>query len=72
VLPPPIALPTYPEEAYWHERFDADPAHRWLRELVAGTMRPLGLGGRPQRRSWVEQRSTAVENTTAPRRTRRS
>ena len=27
VLAPPIELPTYPEEAYWHERFDDDPAH---------------------------------------------
>jgi DNA-binding transcriptional LysR family regulator len=71
VLPPPIALPTYAEEAYWHERFDADPAHRWLRELVRRIMRPLGVGGRPQRRSWVEPRSTSVEDTTAPRRTRR-
>src|SRR5262249_703832 len=34
VLAPPIELPTYPEEAYWHERFDADPAHAWLRALV--------------------------------------
>ncbi len=25
VLAPPIELPTYPEEAYWHERFDEDP-----------------------------------------------
>jgi DNA-binding transcriptional LysR family regulator len=71
VLPPPIPLPTYPEEAYWHERFDNDPAHRWLRDLVRRTTRPLGVAGRPQRRSWVEQRSTSVENRPAPKRTRR-
>ncbi|HTQ06481.1 MAG TPA: LysR family transcriptional regulator [Polyangiaceae bacterium] len=71
VLKPPIALPTYPEEAYWHERFDADPAHRWLRELVRTTMKPLGIGGRPERRSWIEQRSTAVEKRSAPKRKRR-
>ena len=71
VLEPPLPLPTYPEEAYWHERFDADPAHRWLRELVRATMRPLGIGGRPLRRSWDEQRSTPVEERSAPRRARR-
>jgi DNA-binding transcriptional LysR family regulator len=52
VLAPPLRLPTYPEQAYWHERFDADPAHRWLRELVTRVARPLGFGGRPERRSW--------------------
>ena len=31
ILKVPVALPTYPEELYWHERFDSDPAHRWLR-----------------------------------------
>ena len=45
VLEPPIPLPTYPEEAYWHERFDSDPAHRWLREIVRRAAGPLGLGG---------------------------
>ena len=71
ILEPPITLPTYPEEIYWHERFDADPAHRWLRELVKRTAQPLGLGERPQRRTWidrVEQRSTSVENSAASRR----
>jgi DNA-binding transcriptional LysR family regulator len=75
VLEPPITLPTYPEEAYWHERFDSDPAHRWLREIVRRTAGPLGIGGRPQRRSWaevdVEQRSTSIEKRPAPRRPRR-
>jgi len=71
VFEPPIALPTYPEEAYWHERFEADPAHRWLRELIGRIARPLGLGGKPQRRSWVEPRSTSVEKRPAPRRARR-
>lgn len=71
VFEPPVPLPTYPEEAYWHERFDADAAHRWLRELVRRTTRPLGLGGKPQRRSFVEPRSTSVEDSPAPRRSRR-
>ena len=52
VLRPPIELPTYPEEAYWHERFDDDPAHRWLRTLVKTSARDLGLPMRPSKRSW--------------------
>ncbi len=52
VLEPPIDLPTYPEEAYWHERFDDDAAHTWLRQLVKKTARGFGLPGRPRKRSW--------------------
>ncbi|HEX6277671.1 MAG TPA: LysR family transcriptional regulator [Polyangiaceae bacterium] len=52
VFEPPIALPTYPEEAYWHERYDADPAHRWLRELIARVTAKLGTGTRPERTRW--------------------
>ena len=52
VFAPPIDLPTYPEEAYWHERFDGDPAHAWLRGLLATTTRGFGLKERPRKRSW--------------------
>ena len=52
ILKPPIDLPTYPEEAYWHERFDADPAHAWLRDLVQKSARAFGLPERPRKRSW--------------------
>jgi DNA-binding transcriptional LysR family regulator len=52
VLVPPIELPTYPEEAYWHERFDSDPAHAWLRKLVKHTARSFGSAERPRKRSW--------------------
>lgn len=34
VAPPPIAIPPVPVAATWHERFDADPAHRFLRDRV--------------------------------------
>jgi DNA-binding transcriptional LysR family regulator len=56
VLPPPLKLPSYPEEAYWHQRFDADPAHRWLRGLVRAAARELGTGGLPDRRRWDADR----------------
>jgi len=52
VLKPPLDLPTYPEEAYWHERFDDEPAHVWLRELVRKTARGFGLAEKPGRRSF--------------------
>jgi DNA-binding transcriptional LysR family regulator len=52
VLRPPIDLPTYPEEAYWHERFDEDPAHAWLRRLVKQTAQSFGLKERPRKRTW--------------------
>lgn len=31
---PPVALDSFTVEQVWHERFDADPGHRWLRERV--------------------------------------
>ena len=52
VLPPPIELPTYPEEAYWHERFDNDPAHAWLRKLLKEAASNFGSTERPRKRSW--------------------
>jgi DNA-binding transcriptional LysR family regulator len=52
VLRPPIDLPTFPEEAYWHQRFDDDPAHTWLRNLVKKTARDFGLKEPPRKRTW--------------------
>lgn len=34
VCAPPIAVPPVPVAAVWHERFDAEPGHRFLRDLV--------------------------------------
>ena len=52
ILTPPFALPTYPEEMYWHERFDRDPAHAWLRERFHAIARGLGTGTEPERRRY--------------------
>ena len=49
VLAPPLPLPSYPEEAYWHERYDSDPAHRFLRDLLVRVTSELGTGRRPER-----------------------
>ena len=36
-LRPPIEIPPLRLTLLWHERFHADPAHRWMRELIART-----------------------------------
>ena len=34
VLPPPVELRSFDVVQVWHERFNDDPAHRWLRGMV--------------------------------------
>ncbi|MFN2643375.1 MAG: LysR family transcriptional regulator [Burkholderiales bacterium] len=33
-LPPPIPMPPAEVAVHWHERFEADPGNRWLREQI--------------------------------------
>jgi DNA-binding transcriptional LysR family regulator len=54
VFEPPVRLPSYPEEMYWHERHDSDPAHRWLRGLIVGVTATLGSRARPERTRFDE------------------
>ncbi|HEY4105884.1 MAG TPA: LysR family transcriptional regulator [Polyangiaceae bacterium] len=35
LLPPPLRLPRFSFSLAWHPRLDHDPAHRWLRGLIA-------------------------------------
>ncbi|MFI1377501.1 LysR family transcriptional regulator [Streptomyces longwoodensis] len=42
VLPLPLDLPLAPVYLSWHQRYDTDPAHRWLRGLARSA---LTLGG---------------------------
>lgn len=35
-LPVPFPLPGVPAVVTWHRRHDSDPAHRWIRGIVAG------------------------------------
>lgn len=39
-LAPPVELAPFGIRMVWHERFDADPAHTWLRGQVATALRP--------------------------------
>jgi DNA-binding transcriptional LysR family regulator len=43
ILPPPFDTPALREMLHWNHVNDADPAHVWLRELVAEAGRTLGL-----------------------------
>jgi DNA-binding transcriptional LysR family regulator len=40
VFTPPMALPTVEVRVYWHQRVDADPAHRWLVECCRRAVVP--------------------------------
>ena len=44
VLPSPVDLGTFPVEMAWHVRYRHDPAHRWLRTLVAEVAREIAAG----------------------------
>jgi hypothetical protein len=39
----PMAVPLI--VAAWHRRSSANPAHRWMRGLVAGILEPLDVPG---------------------------
>lgn len=41
VMPAPADLGTFPVEMAWHVRYRHDPAHRWLRGLVADVAREI-------------------------------
>jgi DNA-binding transcriptional LysR family regulator len=38
VIEPPIEVPGYEMSMLWHERVHRDPAHQWLRELIASSI----------------------------------
>jgi DNA-binding transcriptional LysR family regulator len=42
---PPLAIPRFSVIALWHPRLHKDPAHQWLRELLAATARDLQSAG---------------------------
>src|SRR4249920_144071 len=44
VLPFPLEVPDYDAYLYWHVNADADPANRWLRNLLMGAFRERGRG----------------------------
>ncbi len=45
VLPTPVDLGRFPVQMGWHVRYRDDPAHRWLRALIAETALHVAAGG---------------------------
>jgi DNA-binding transcriptional LysR family regulator len=41
-VPPPIPLPPIPIVSTWHQRFDSDPGHAWLRAQVRAILTEIG------------------------------
>ncbi len=44
-LEPPVPLPPIEIRQAWHQRYEADGAHRWLRQCVRDTVTALGATG---------------------------
>ncbi|MBX4421481.1 LysR family transcriptional regulator, partial [Mycobacterium tuberculosis] len=38
VVEPPVEVPGYEMSMLWHERVHRDPAHQWLRDVIAGAV----------------------------------
>lgn len=45
ILPAPVDLGTFPVEMAWHVRYRQDPAHRWLRGLIAEVVLEMSASG---------------------------
>jgi DNA-binding transcriptional LysR family regulator len=67
VLPTPTDLGTFPVEMAWHVRYRSDPAHRWLRSLVAELAQEISSGGAPPR-STHAPRASRPAGSSSPRR----
>ncbi len=59
--PAPIELPKVPLALLWHERYHADAAHRFARELVLGALAPVfgGALGAPKERDRRAKRNAS-------------
>lgn len=44
VLPLGFDVPVFEQVAVWHERFDMEPDHKWLRDVMARALKVVGLG----------------------------
>lgn len=44
VLPAPVDLGSFPVQMAWHARYRNDPAHRWLRGLIADIAKEIASG----------------------------
>ncbi len=44
ILASPLALASFTLQLIWHERFDDDPAHRWLRDSLVSSAKEASAG----------------------------
>lgn len=44
VVPIDFDLPSFEQVAVWHERFDMEPDHKWLRDIITRALKIVGLG----------------------------
>jgi DNA-binding transcriptional LysR family regulator len=51
----PLRLPAYGVKQFWHARFNADPAHRWLRQVMKQ------LFGEPARKSGASESLSSAQ-----------
>lgn len=57
ILEAPLALPRFTLHLIWHERFDDEPAHRWLREAMIAASREDAPQARPREGGDARRRS---------------
>ncbi|HEX2734618.1 MAG TPA: LysR family transcriptional regulator [Polyangiaceae bacterium] len=50
IIEPPLELPSVTMTLYWHQRFQNDPAHGWLRTQIATSGTELEGGSRQRKR----------------------
>jgi len=55
-LEPPLPLAPYALKLVWHPRFDGDPAHQWVREVMARAARGAAGDVHPGARTRLERR----------------
>jgi DNA-binding transcriptional LysR family regulator len=51
IIPLPVRLSSYQVKLHWHERYHADPANIWLRQVVADIMNPPTIAATAARRA---------------------
>jgi hypothetical protein len=45
-VPHPLDLREIPLNLVWHQRYETDPAHTWLRDVVRSTLTAIRAGDR--------------------------
>jgi len=60
-IPLPVRISAYQVKLHWHERYHADPANTWLRQVVADIMKPPVVAAKATRRAVRQQEEPYAE-----------